>query len=80
VKKEIINGLTYYKGGKPIKSTDPRKRKIMDAFKKKTGATKITCVRETKDEYIAHCQTWTVCDEYSTYDSLGDHKIAKDEI
>lgn len=35
--------------GKPLKSTDPFKRELMDAIKRDTGATKVTCVRDLGD-------------------------------
>lgn len=38
-----------------IKSTDPRKQKIVAAFKQIFGCSKVTNLKESRGQYLAHC-------------------------
>lgn len=45
---------------KTVKSDDPRKKAIVQAFKNRSGATRVTCVQEYEGMFYAHClkSTW----------------------
>ena len=60
-----------------VTSKDFRKKEIVYAFKKGTGATKITLVKEGVDHYQAHCQ---IGDGRGMFTSLGFFLITKEDF
>lgn len=60
---------------KSITSKDPRKKQIMELFKKEFSCTKVTCVQEDNDFYHAHC----LVKNKDGWDSIGDKKISKEQ-
>jgi hypothetical protein len=62
----------------PIKSNDPRKRQIMEALKKKSGANRVTCVHESSnsDFFEGSC----LKGNRSGYENLGTFSVTKEEI
>jgi len=61
---------------KNVTSKDQRKKEVMRLFKERTNATRITCVKEYKDHFEAHCQVYS--DGF--YDSLGIFKLNKEDF
>ena len=66
---------------KPITSKDKRKRSIMEEIKKRTGANRVTCVRESKTHYVGSPMKKTAGHgRCGGYQSLPECFILKSEM
>lgn len=63
--------------GKNVKSTDPRKKDIMAALKRISGANKVTLVKENNpDSFEGHC----LIGNKAGYKSLGTFIVTHDDV
>ena len=62
--------------GKHIHSTDPRKKAIVATFRKLTGCSKVTLLRDTGTGFVGHC----LKKAGRTFDSLGWHELETAEV
>ena len=66
---------------KPVKSTDPRKRRIMEALKSVSGGNKITNVKEDSVHYFGKAMKKVdLADGGYGYQMLGEFKIEKSAL
>lgn len=61
---------------KNINSNDPKKKEIVRLFKEKTGAVKVTLVKEDIDNFEAHC---LARGSDRKFESLGIFKLEKED-
>ena len=61
-----------------IKSTDPRKPSVMKALKAKSGATKVTNVKEVRGIYSGDC--WKFMGRGEQFEHLGKFECTAKEI
>lgn len=61
-----------------IKSSDPRKPKIVAAFKETFGCTKVTNLKESKGRYQAHCMVKRPGER--SFESLGDRELPVGDV
>lgn len=63
--------------GKAVNSKNPRKPSVCRAFKQLTGCSRVTFLYELKDgSFQAHC----LKGNGKKYESLGYHRISKQEV
>ncbi len=72
----------YEKKTGPIKSTDPRKRIIVGEMKKRSGGTRVTCLKETKTHFVGHPMKRIVSDNRGGYhwENLPEIRIEKTDF
>lgn len=72
----------YEKKTGPVKSTDPRKTTIVREMKKRSGGTRVTCLKETKTHFVGHPMKRIVSDNRGGYhwENLPEIRIEKTDF
>lgn len=63
---------------KPVKSTDPAKKKVVAYLKTLSKARKVTEVKESETHYLGNCYDWDT--QLATYKFLGSFTVEKSKI